>query len=110
MYSAENISTHDRVTALHKERKIHDIKKHTNIENASQISPIILLGILKPLSHFRMDKEGTNSAHKILNLNWQQGVAFCNDIHSLPFTNNSQRGFYQETLEKEHNIFPFIMV
>lgn len=31
-----------------------------------------------------MDKEGRKSAHTILNLNWQQGVAFCHDAHSLP--------------------------
>ena len=69
-----------------------------------------MLGILKPVSHSRMDEEGTKSAHKILNLNCQQGVAFCHDTHSLPFTNTGQHGSYQETMEKEHNIFPFIMV
>lgn len=71
---------------------------------------IILLGTLKPVSHFRMDEEATKAAHKILNLNRQQGVAFHHNANSVPFTNTSQRGFYQETMEKEHNIFPFSMV
>lgn len=50
--------THDKVTALSRERKVHDIKeKYTNRKMQAR-SPIILLGILKPVSHFRMDKRG----------------------------------------------------
>lgn len=71
---------------------------------------IILLGTLKPVSHFRTDEEATKAAHKILNLNRQQGVAFYHNANSVPFTNTGQRGYYQETMEKEHNIFPFSMV
>lgn len=100
--------THDKVTALSRERKVHDIKeKYTNRKMQAR-SPIILLGILKPVSHFRMDKRGGgNPAHRILSFNCQQCVAFYHDAHSLPFTNYGLKGFYQETMEKRTKYFPF---
>lgn len=72
-------------------------------------SPTILLGILKPVSHFGMDKNGKRkkSAHRILSFNCQQRVAFYRDARSLPFTNYGQQGYYQETMEKRTKYFPF---
>jgi len=82
---------------------MHDIKeKYTNIQDASQTSPIILLGILAPVSHFRMDKEGTKSAHKIASLNCQQDIPF----HSQTPANRAS--IRKQWKKRAQYIFPFI--
>lgn len=71
-------------------------------------SPAILLGILNPVSHFRMGKKwGKKSAYRILSFSCQQCVAFYHDAHSLPFTNYGQQGFYQEKNGKKNQVFSF---
>lgn len=101
------IHRHMTVTPF-RERKIRLTKKEESKENKPDLTSISLLGILKPAPSSSLPKYDSKPFHKIPTSFWTAAWLY-HDVHSLSLTSTGQWDFYQETMDKEDNIFPFIM-